>query len=540
MMYQIDFNYYTISLLIGAFTALISGFVVFIHDRKRLENQAWFALTMCTAIWSSAYFYMTIANSYTQGFWGNWILHYAAICIPLFYFILVLTLTNTLKKYQKKLIVYIVIAFIFITINLSPLFVSDVIPKVGFNYAPVPGHLYFLFLIYFIVLVLDGIVTTYRVAINSTTPSIKSRLWYTIIFTIAASVGGGSVFLTTFSTNIPPYPLILFSLYPAISGYAILRYQLFDVRVVTAQIFTFSLWIAIFVRVLLSQTTQEQIFNAILLLITIVLGLLLNRSVKREVSQREKIELLAADLQKANDRLRELDKQKSEFVSFATHQLRAPLTAMKGYASLILEGDLGKLSREMKSAITRIYDSSNTLASIVDDYLNISRIELGSMKYSFENVDLKDVLDNVIGELRPNIEKSGIKFEIDVDRTRKYMVHVDKDKFKQIIANLIDNALKYTPTGTLTVSIKNKRVGTDAKIIFAVKDTGIGIAGEVLPKLFAKFTRAENGSRQNIHGTGLGLYVAKEIVTAHKGRIWAESPGEGRGSTFSVELEEAI
>ncbi len=213
---------------------------------------------------------------------------------------------------------------------------------------------------------------------------------------------------------------------------------------------------------------------------------------------------------------------------------------MKGYASLILEGDLGKLSREIRSAITRIYDSSNTLASIVDDYLNISRIELGSMRYTFDTIDLKDLIDNVIGELRPNIEKSKLDFKLDIDREKRFMVHADKDKFKQIIANLVDNAVKYTPAGTVNVSLLTKRAKEGNKVLFSVKDQGIGIAPEVMPKLFAKFSRAENGNRQNIHGTGLGLYVAKEIVNAHKGRIWAESPGEGKGSTFFVEMEEAI
>jgi signal transduction histidine kinase len=254
------------------------------------------------------------------------------------------------------------------------------------------------------------------------------------------------------------------------------------------------------------------------------------------VSQRERIEFLAADLQKANDRLTDLDKQKSEFVSFATHQLRAPLTAMKGYASLILEGDLGAISEDVKNAIVRIYESSNTLTSIVDDYLNISRIELGTMKYSFEKIDLRDLVNDVIGELKPNIEKSKVKFDFDYDKTKKYMVKVDPNKFKQIIANLVDNSIKYTPQGEVKVNLAL----VSGKILFSVKDNGIGIAPEVLPKLFMKFSRATNGSRQNIHGTGLGLFVAKEIVSAHRGRIWAESVGEGKGSSFFVEVDEEI
>ncbi len=135
------------------------------------------------------------------------------------------------------------------------------------------------------------------------------------------------------------------------------------------------------------------------------------KSVYQEVSQREKIEKLATDLEKANVRLTELDRQKSEFVSFATHQLRAPLTAMKGYASMILEGDMGKLPKAANDGVSRIFDSANTLTSIVDDYLNITRIELGSMKYIFDTMDLKALVGKTpMAELKPNMEKSGLSF----------------------------------------------------------------------------------------------------------------------------------
>lgn len=531
----IDFNYYSISLLIGAFTALISGFIVIVHDRKRLENQAWFALTMCTAIWSSGYFYMTVSSSTQQGLIGNWILHYAAIFIPLFYYVLVLIITDTVNQHRNRVYLYSFVAFIFTTINLSPLFVTTVIPKVDFNFAPVPGPLYILFFIYFIVIVLDGLGTTYASIKKANEKGLRTRLIYTMIFTVAAALGGGSVFATTFLTIVPPYLLILFSIYPAISGYAILRYQLFDVRVVSTQIFIFILWLFIFVRILLSGSTQEQVLNLILLAITMILGLLLNKSVIKEVESREKIELLAEDLEKANVRLTDLNRQKSEFVSFATHQLRGPLTAMKGYASLILEGEMGEMNPEIRNGVLRISDSANTLVNIVNDYLNISRIELGAMKYAFETIDLQNLIENVIAELKPNIDKSGIKFTFTTEKGVDYRTTADRDKLKQVFANIIDNSLKYTPKGTIFAHLsldKNKRV-----LVFTIKDTGVGIAPETLPHLFQKFSRAENASKTNIRGTGLGLYVAKEMVEAHHGTIKAESRGEGQGSTFIVELE---
>jgi signal transduction histidine kinase len=250
--------------------------------------------------------------------------------------------------------------------------------------------------------------------------------------------------------------------------------------------------------------------------------------------------LLAKDLEAANERLRELDKQKTEFISFATHQLRAPLTAMKGYASLIVEGDLGEVAAKVKEAVERMFESAKTMTTVVDDYLNVSRIELGTMKYNMEPLDMDKMAEEVVGELKPNIMKAGLKFDYKAVGEGPWTVSADPDKLKQVIANIIDNSVKYTPSGSLTVLLERvPNADGTIPVRFSVTDTGIGIAPGVMPKLFQKFSRADNANKQNIHGTGLGLFIVREIVNAHKGRVWAESAGEGKGSKFIVELPAA-
>ena len=157
------------------------------------------------------------------------------------------------------------------------------------------------------------------------------------------------------------------------------------------------------------------------------------------------------------------------------------------------------------------------------------------MKYSFDRLDFKKLIEDVIGELKPNIEKKGLKFSFNCDPNQKYTVHADVDKLKQVVANLIDNSLKYTPSGSIELTLVRKNL--EKKVQLTVKDTGVGIAPEVMSKLFAKFVRSDNANKQNIYGTGLGLYVAKQMIIAHKGRVWAESLGDGKGSTFFVELD---
>ncbi len=144
------------------------------------------------------------------------------------------------------------------------------------------------------------------------------------------------------------------------------------------------------------------------------------------------------------------------------------------------------------------------------------------------------VLD-VIGELKPNIDKAPIKFSYEPEFLTDYRSTADRDKLKQVIANLIDNSVKYTPKGWVKVTLGFDKA--KHKFIFKVSDSGIGIAPETLPRLFQKFSRAGNANKTNIKGTGLGLFVAKEIVNAHHGELYAESPGEGKGSSFIVELE---
>jgi signal transduction histidine kinase len=171
----------------------------------------------------------------------------------------------------------------------------------------------------------------------------------------------------------------------------------------------------------------------------------------------------------------------------------------------------------------------------VDDYLNLTRIELGSMKYAFETIDAKELVEAVIAEIKPNIDKTGLKFSFEAQKGVDFRTTADRDKLKQVIANLIDNSLKYTPSGSMNVTLTFDR--KIHKFIFKVSDTGVGISPETIPRLFQKFSRAENANKTNIKGTGLGLYVAKEIIEAHHGTIRAESPGEGKGASFIVELE---
>jgi len=277
------------------------------------------------------------------------------------------------------------------------------------------------------------------------------------------------------------------------------------------------------------------IITGITLVLSAIVGLMIVRGMKKEIATREKVEGLAKDLESANDKLRILDQQKTQFVSLASHQLRAPLTPIKGYLSMILEGDYGEVKGEVKEIIERVVTSSNNLVTIVGDFLDLSRIEQGEMRYEWTDFDLKPLVETVHKELTEMAEKRGLALNLDIEKHVAFKVHGDMNKLNQVFTNLVDNSIKYTPKGEVKISLTRPMPSV---IRLEIKDTGIGISAETLPKLFDKFVRAEGVNSVNVIGTGLGLFVAKQMVNAHEGgKVWAESEGLGKGSRFIVELK---
>jgi len=320
------------------------------------------------------------------------------------------------------------------------------------------------------------------------------------------------------------------SIFAVVITYSVFRYQLFSAKAIVAEILVFALWLFVFVRMLLAEVSGERIANAVLLAVAIPVGVLLLRSVKLEVRARESLAL-------ANSRLKELDRAKTEFLSIATHQLRSPITVIRGYAENLKDGTYGALTADAAMAAERIADSGRSLATVIEDYLDVSRIELGHMKYDFRIGDLKKIIHRVVEELAPAAKSAKLALSFAATGDEPYLATLDAGKIAQVAFNLIDNAIKYTPTGSIEVRLTHKFPA--GPLLFSVRDTGIGIAQATLPRLFQKFSRAENANRTNATGTGLGLYVAAQLVSAHGGRIWAESLGPGQGTTFFVEIPAA-
>ena len=239
-------------------------------------------------------------------------------------------------------------------------------------------------------------------------------------------------------------------------------------------------------------------------------------------------------LQDANIRLEGLDKLKTEFLSLASHQLRSPLTAIKGYTSMLLEGSFGEVGEKQKEAIDRVFQSSNHLTKVVEDLLNVSKIEAGGMKYEMAPFDLEKAVHELSTDLSITAQKKGLTLNFVSDNKPPYTMNGDMEKIRQVVLNIIDNAIKYTQKGGITVNLSKDIAGGFMKI--SITDTGMGISPEEKEKLFQKFSRGEGG-KTNTGGSGLGLYLAKQIAEAHGGHISIDSPGVGLGSTFSINFK---
>jgi signal transduction histidine kinase len=310
--------------------------------------------------------------------------------------------------------------------------------------------------------------------------------------------------------------------------YAIYRYNLFATKVITTEILTFIIWFALLMRSLLSEGTISIITNYGLLAVITVFGVFLVRSVHEEVRAREE----AVEL---TEKLKKLNQEKSRMLSIASHQFRSPLTSIEGYASMIQDGSYGEVPDYLQEPIDRILKSSQKLAHIVDDFLNISRIEDGRMDYNVKPADVAEATKAVVEEVQGSIDKQKQDLHFETDESSDYPAKVDVGKFQQVITNLVDNAIKYTEEGNITVRVKRKH----SSIIIEVEDEGIGIDPADTDKIFSQFARADEAQAVNVSGSGLGLYIARQIINAHDGKIWATSPGQGKGATFHVRIPAA-
>lgn len=231
-------------------------------------------------------------------------------------------------------------------------------------------------------------------------------------------------------------------------------------------------------------------------------------------------------------KLQEVDQMKDDFISMASHELRAPITAIRGYLSLFLEDAFGKIDEKPKQILGTTFAIATHLAGLVEDLLDVSRIEQGRMKMDLEDLQPEPLIEEIVTQLHFEAEKKKLAFEYRKPAVPMPKIRVDRSRLRQVLINLCSNAIKYSPAGSVTVTTEVK----DGNMLeIKVTDTGLGMSAEAREKLFQKFYRVKTDQTSGIPGTGLGLWITKQIVENMKGKIFCDSI-EKVGTQMSVLL----
>ena len=271
-----------------------------------------------------------------------------------------------------------------------------------------------------------------------------------------------------------------------------------------------------------------RVITVLTFVLVCILGFILVRNVRKEIEQREII-------QKQEQELEVVNKQQENLLHFISHEVKGYLTeGAAGFASII-EGDYGVVSDPLKKMATNALSSTRKGVATVMDILDASSMKKGAVTYKKALFDFRAAVEKDIADLKSAADEKHLQLDVSIAEG-KYQMNGDEEKIREhVIRNLIDNAIKYTKTGTVRIELRDG----DGKIHFSVKDSGVGITPEDKALLFTEGGHGKNSIKVNVHSTGYGLFIAKQIVDSHGGKIWAESEGEGKGSRFVVELPAA-
>lgn len=267
--------------------------------------------------------------------------------------------------------------------------------------------------------------------------------------------------------------------------------------------------------------------------LVIAIGNVLSLEEVRDINEnlQDRIDAATRSLLQSNAKLRKLDDAKDEFISMASHQLRTPLTSIKGYISMILDGDAGEITEQQQKFLTEAFESSNRMTGIIGDFLNVSRLQTGKFMLEKTRINLAEIAEREVEQLQNTARLRGM--QIRYKKPKKFPdVIADQSKIEQVMMNFMDNALFYAPNSK---TVEVELVEDGGKATFTVRDHGIGVPKAEQANLFTKFFRATNARRQRPDGTGVGIFLAKRVISAHHGDIIFKST-EGEGSTFGFTL----
>ena len=508
----------TLIFLVNIIGILLASWVFFVNKQDRL-NQLFFLMTFFILLWIN---FSYIANSKIYN--PHFLFKLSFGALSLFFVSVYFFLLHFPKKEKRYPILDKLILLIGIILFYCSVFTNSIIKDVklerwGTDIIYGGGkNLFFGIIVALIFLITIFILRKYYKLPEREKLKIHYFLMGTLFF-ITFNLIFNIIFPITRRTTEYYYLGDYSAIFPlGFTAYAIIKQELFGIRVILTQALVGVIAIMLLAQAVTATDWLEFSWKFLIFLVFLYFGYLLIKSVILEIKRRQEIE--------------KIDKAKSEFISIASHQLRTPLTAVKGYISMILEGTYGQLAEKQTKPLENVYQSNERLIRLVNDLLNLSRLDAGKIEFSPELTSLEEMVSDIIEELRINAEKKGLYIKMVKPPEPLPKIMVDQDKLRQVILNIFDNAIKYTKEGGVTFELKK----LDGEEEIKVSDTGEGMDEGELNSLFQMFSRATAGTQLHAEGAGLGLYVAKQFIEMHGGKIWAESPGKSKGSTFYIQL----
>lgn len=494
----------------------ILGFVIYLNNRASITNRTFAALSAAAMVWAVVNYVSYQTNEHVL--LTLWLLRLVLFCAVWFaYSLFKLTVVFPeneyfFSKHYKYYLVPLTVATSLFT--LTPF----VFPRIAHvtdagsvsKTQVLPGIALFGAVVLFLVLgSFYNLIKKTRCAKKEDKPKYVLMLAGTIVtfsLIIIYNFVYPGIFLNVKYIPLAGLFMIPFTLFTA---YAIFKHRLFYVKNIITAFFTFFLCFVTLIEIVFAPDVTQMLLRVAVFLVALMISIRVIRN--------------TFQLESANEK-------KAEFMSFASHELRSPITAIKSYSSLILEGGMGRINPELKDGVQKILVSANSALGLIAQYLNKAKMELGQFSYFIMPFDIAKTLAAAIDNVQVNAEQKGIFVTSKIKEDKVYNVKGDESKVREAIGNILDNAIKFTKTGGVLVTLTDK----NNKTIVKVADTGSGITAEMMPLLFKKFSKED--ASKNVMGSGLGLYLSKIFIDTMGGRIWAESEGEGRGAQFYIEL----
>lgn len=507
--------------------ALVVGLFVFLKGKNQLVNRLLSLIMFLFSLW--VFFDLILwANEkdyFIMFFWSAML-----IIEPLIYALCVYFIDVFIEKkdisFRKKIGIFsLLLPIIFLLPTKFSL--------VGFDLTncfrePTEGiiatyYVYFIEIVYAI-WILFYAAKKYRQFISGTKKQIVLITIGVVLF-LLSFVSGNIVGSVTENWTMAQIGLFSMPIFVTFLAYMIVKFKTFNIKMFGAQALVFALAFLVFGIIFIRTIDNVRLVAVATLLLIIIVGYLLIQGVKREITQKEMLAKLNIDLE-------DLLKQRESLVHLVTHKVKGSFTRSKYIFAGILDGTFGPITPEIKKYAEQGLDSDNMGIETVDLVLNAANMEKGLIKYDMKVLNFRELVEQSISDKKVSIEKKGLELESNI-QDGAYNVLGDSIWLKEVVNNLIENSIKYTPTGKISVNLTDG----DGKIKLVIKDTGVGITEEDKKNLFTEGGRGKDSVKVNVDSTGYGLYTVKLIVETHGGKVWAESEGSGKGSTFFVELK---